>query len=80
MEIVKTLQEIVNELDSIDTYDEGIAGRLSEIDLKIQDLLHYIENNKISILWSYKYMVELKKLRVERRKIKNDMYLLSKFN
>ena len=59
MEIVKTLQDIVNELDSIDTYDEGIAGRLSEIDLKIQDLLHYIENNKISILWSYKYMVEL---------------------
>ena len=80
MEIVKTLQEIVNELDSIDTYDEGIAGRLSEIDQKIQDLLHYIENNKISILWSYKYMVELKKLRVERRQIKNDMYLLSKFN
>lgn len=34
MEIVKTLQEIVNELDSIDTYDEGIAGRLSEIDQK----------------------------------------------
>ena len=80
MEIVKTLQEIVNNLDNIDTYDEGIAGKLSEIDQKIQDLLHYIETNKISILWSYKYMVELKKLRVERRQIKNDMYLLSKFN
>ena len=80
MEIVKTLQDIVNELDRIDTYDEGIAGRLSEIDQKIQDLLHYVETNKISILWSYKYMVELKKLRVERRRIKNDMYLLSKFN
>lgn len=74
------MQEIVNELDRIDTYDEGIAGRLSEIDQKIQDLLHYIETNKINILWSYKYMVELKKLRVERRQIKNDMYLLGKFN
>ena len=42
MNIVKTLQEIVNELDRIDAYDEGIAGRLSEIDQKIQDLLHYI--------------------------------------
>ena len=80
MEIVKTLQNIVNELDNIDTYDEGLAGRLSEIDQKIQDLLHYIEVNKISILWSYKYMAELKKLRVERRQIKNDMYLLTKFN
>ena len=80
MEIVKTLQEIVNELDSIDTYDEGLAEKLSQIDQKIQDLLHYIETNKINILWSYKYMVELKKLRVERRQIKNDMYLLGKFN
>ena len=80
MEIVKTLQEIINELDRIDTYDEGLAEKLSQIDQKIQDLLHYIETNKINILWSYKYMVELKKLRVERRQIKNNMYLLSKFN
>lgn len=80
MEIVKTLQDIVNELDRIDTYDEGLAEKLSQIDQKIQDLLHYIETNKINILWSYKYMAELKKLRVERRQIKNDMYLLGKFN
>ena len=80
MEVVKTLQEITKTLDELDTYYDGLTNELSTIDLKIQDLLHYIETNKISILWSYKYMAELKKLRVERRQIKNDMYLLSKFN
>ena len=42
-EITKKLQEAVDILDSIDIYDNGLNDRLSEIDLKIQDLLHYIE-------------------------------------
>ena len=50
MEVVKTLQEITNTLDELDTYYDGLTNELSIIDLKIQDLLHYIENNKISIL------------------------------
>ena len=80
MEVVKTLQEVTKSLDDLDLYCDGLANELSEIDLKIQDLLHYIENNKISILWAYKYIVELKKLRLERRRIKNDMFVLCKYN
>lgn len=80
MEVIKTLQEITNTLNELDTYYDGLANELSVIDLKIQDLLHYIENNNISILWSYKYIVELKKLRIERRRIKRDMFILSKYN
>ena len=80
MEVIKTLQEITNTLNELDTYYDGLANELSVIDLKIQDLLHYIENNNISILWSYKYIVELKKLRMERRRIKRDMFILSKYN
>lgn len=79
-EITKKLQEAVDILDNIDIYDSGLNDRLSEIDLKIQDLLHYIENNKISILWAYKYICELKKLRLERREIKNDICIMQKFN
>jgi hypothetical protein len=79
-EITKKLQEAVNILDNIDIYDSGLNDRLSEIDLKIQDLLHYIETNKISILWAYKYICELKKLRLERREIKNDICIMQKFN
>ena len=80
MEVVKTLQEITKTLDELDTYYDGLTNELSEIDLKIQDLLHYIENHKISILWAYKYVVELKKLRLERRRIKNDMFILGKYS
>ena len=80
MEVIKTLQEITNTLNELDTYYDGLANELSVIDLKIQDLLHYIENNKISILWAYKYIVELKKLRMERRRIKRDMFVLGKYN
>ena len=80
MEVIKTLQEITNTLNELDTYYDGLTNELSVIDLKIQDLLHYIENNNISILWSYKYIVELKKLRMERRRIKRDMFILSKYN
>ena len=80
MEVIKTLQEINNTLNELDPYYDGLANELSVIDLKIQDLLHYIENNNISILWSYKYIVELKKLRMERRRIKRDMFILSKYN
>lgn len=80
MEVIKTLQEITNTLNELDTYYDGLANELSVIDLKIQDLLHYIENNNISILWSYKYIVELKKLRMERRRIKRDMFVLGKYN
>ena len=80
MEVIKTLQEITNTLNELDTYYDGLSNELSVIDLKIQDLLHYIENNNISILWSYKYIVELKKLRMERRRIKRDMFILSKYN
>ena len=78
--VTETLQEITDKLDSIDEYYEGLTGKLSEVDLKTQDLLHYIEYNKISILWAYKYIVELKKLRIQRRNIKNDMTVLGKYN
>lgn len=80
MEIIKTLQEVTNSLNEIEQYSEKLGDKLSEVDLRIQDLLHYIEYNKISVLWAYKYIVELKKLRIERRRIKNDMTIISKFN
>lgn len=79
MEVTKTLQEINDKLDALDEYGDGLTNELSEVDLKIQDLLHYIEYNKVSILWAYKYIAELKKLRIERRRIKNDMFLLNKY-
>ena len=79
IDVVKELHNIFDCLDKIDAYNDSLTTKLSEVDQKTQDLLHYIEYNKISILWAYKYIVELKKLRIERRKIKNDMTILAKY-
>lgn len=79
MDVLKTITEIVDKLNEIDNYDAGLSQLLSECDEKQQDLLHYIENNKINVLWCYKYVRELKNVREKRRNIKNDMERIMKF-
>ena len=79
MDVLKEITEIVDKLNSLDKYDSGLAQLLSEVDEREQDLLHYIENNKINMLWCYKYVKELKTIREKRRSIKNDMERLTKF-
>lgn len=80
MNVVEEIKEIVAKLDKIDDYNNSLGNKLSVVDSKTQDLLHYIENNKINVLWCYRMLKEIKSLRQERRKIKNDMELLSKYN
>lgn len=79
MDVLKTITEIVDKLNEIDNYDTGLSQLLSECDEKQQDLLHYIENNKINMLWCYKYVRELKNVREKRRNVKNDMERIMKF-
>ena len=79
MDVLKTITEIVNKLNEIDNYDSSLSQLLSECDEREQDLLHYIENNKINMLWCYKYVRELKNIREKRRNIKNDMERITKF-
>lgn len=79
MDVLKTIAEIVDKLNELDNYDNGLSQLLSECDEKEQDLLHYIENNKINMLWCYKYVRELKNIREKRRNIKNDMERIMKF-
>ena len=79
MDVLKTITEIVNKLNEIDNYDSSLSQLLSECNEREQDLLHYIENNKINIVWCYKYVRELKNVREKRRNIKNDMERIMKF-
>ena len=79
MDVLKTITEIVNKLNEIDNYDSSLSQLLSECNEKEQDLLHYIENNKINMLWCYKYVRELKNVREKRRNIKNDIERIMKF-
>lgn len=80
MNVIEEIKNIVDKLDKIDDYSDSLSDKLSVVDSKLQDLLHYIENNKINVLWCYRMIKEIKVLREERRKIKNDMELLSKYS
>lgn len=80
MNVIDKLTEAIDLLNEVDDYGATLVSKLSELDSKEQDLLHYIENNKIRILWVYRMVKEIKTIREERRKVKNDMELISKFN
>lgn len=79
MKVIEKITQVVEILNEIDQYDSGLSQLLSECDEKEQDLLHFIENNKINMLWCYKYVRELKTIREQRRNIKNDMERINKF-
>ena len=80
MNVIEKITQAVELLNEIDQYDSGLGQLLSECDEREQDLLHFIENNKINVLWCYKYTRELKTIREKRRIIKNDMEIIRKFN
>lgn len=80
MNVIEELTNIVAELNKIDDYSNGLVNKLSELDLKQQDLLHYIESNTLKTNECYRIIRELKRIRESRRKVKNDMDLLSKYN
>lgn len=80
MDIIEEIKEVIEKLDKIDEYNSSLTDNLSELDCKQQDLLHYIENNKINVLWCYRMIKEIKQIRQKRRKVKNGMELLYKYN
>ena len=76
MNIVEEVKEIISKLNAIDSYNSSLPQQLSIIDKKQQDILHLIESQKISAFEAYRIIKELRQVRFERRKIKNDMELL----
>lgn len=76
MNIVEEVKEVISKLNAIDSYNSSLSQRLSVIDKKQQDILHLIESQKISAFEAYRIIKELRQVRIERRKIKNDMELL----
>ena len=58
---------------SIDEEIENISKELSNVDLEEQDILHYIENNNLNAGGYAKIGKLLKDVRLQRRKVKNDL-------
>lgn len=73
--IIEELDNAIQILNSIDEYTNTLADELSNYDKMTTDLLHFIENNTLNTSQSAKIIKEIKKIRQERRKIKNDMEL-----
>ena len=80
MDVMAQIKEALRLLNSIDEYGSTLVSRLSDLDSKEQDILHYIENNRLNPLWCYNILKKIKNIRMERRKVKNDIELMSKYN
>lgn len=80
MNLIEELKTITNKLEEIDNYTQTLGDKLSIEDKKTSDLLHYIENNKLSAFECYRLFKEMKDVRIKRRKIKNDMELAKTFD
>lgn len=80
MNLIEELKIIIDKLNEIDNYTQTLGDQLSIEDKKTGDLLHYIENNKLSAFECYRLIKEMKDIRTNRRKIKNDMELTKTFD
>ncbi len=80
MNVVEELKDIILKLNEIDEYSKSLPKKRNMYDEKTQDLLHYIENNKLTTFECYRIVKELKDIRLKRRKVKNDIELLKSYN
>lgn len=80
MDVIHEIESVVKILSKIDEYDDSLSNKLSYCDMATCDILHYIENEKMDAVKMCKVIRELKRIRIDRRKIKNDMVILRTFN
>lgn len=79
IEVLEKLIMAINLLNEVEGYSNTLDNSLTEVNRKQQDLLHLIEKNKLKTNECYRVIKELHNVRVERRKIKNDIELLITF-
>lgn len=79
MAILDNIKESVKLLKENDEYFQQLNGLISQTDQKTDYWLHYIEFNSVSLKEMYRIFKEIKKLRLERRKYKNDFELMKVF-
>lgn len=80
MNVIEEVKDAIDKLEKVELYLSSLGDRLSILDMKQQDLLHYIENNKLKTNECYRIIKELNNIRIQRRKIKNDIEIGNKYN
>lgn len=77
--LVERIYKTIDFLDEVDSLENDLRAKISEMDLKEQDLLHYLERNKLKNYEYIRLAVELKKVREERRESKNNLAIIVEF-
>ena len=77
--MIDIITELSKLLDEIDTFDEAIPTMQQQLDYKISDMYHYLENNSINSKMAYRFCKELKSILLERRKFKNNCEIVRTF-
>lgn len=76
MNVIENLTNIVKLLDELDIESSKIPQEESNIDTKLSDVYHFIENNHLTTNQRYRIVSLITQLRKERRNIKNKSILL----
>jgi hypothetical protein len=74
--ILDKILQVIQLLNEIDEYDEEIPKLQSNVDSRLSDVYHYIENNTLKTAECYRATRLIHDLRQERRRIKNDSEIL----
>ena len=75
---IEKLGQLEDVLNEVDERNDELNGELSDVDLKLQDILHTIElSDKCDMYKSWQIINEIRQLRKQRRDIKDEKLVLS---
>ena len=75
-DLTNNIQKVIDELAKIEELYVNVPKMQSEIDSKLSDVMHYIENNKLNAVQCCRAVKLIQQLRKERRDINNTWELL----
>lgn len=79
VDIVKTVTEICKKLDDLDDYIDSLPTLHSEMDMRMSDLYHPIENKALSVTQAKRFTDEIQSVCNNRRIIKTDTAIAKVF-
>lgn len=79
MDVLENIKQSIELLDNVEKYYEELPTLQSNVDCALSDLYHCIENRKLKTDETYRIVKEIRKQRLNRRKLNNDYELLKTF-
>ncbi len=80
IDVLEEIKNVVISLNKIEDYGSKLSNELSKQDLKLSDLYHFIELNKLDTKGCYRMIKELKQVLKDRREVKINLAVLKSFD